>query len=1057
MKLSGKLIYLVVMFFGSAIFAMSATINVPSDQSTIQDGIAAAVDYDTVMVAPGTYNGHINFNGKLIVVKSSDGPLETIITGDAVVYSALVTFNSGETSEAVLEGFTLLGGWLGVYCEGSGPTINYNILKDQHTTEWAAISLAAPGYPPGAGIGPAPAVIINNTIINSANGGISSFSTEAPIIKNNIIAFNAHYGIHLQSVSLPIEFSYNDLYGNGVNYLNLSHDSTSISEDPDFVLDYRLSQASPCIDAGDPDPLYNDPDGSRNDMGALPSGENFLAVDNINFGPDIANLSIPTLIPEIFWSYLSYPETEQQQYEIEVGTDDDWSVAEMWAPGPVSSNETSVVYNGLPLTDRGAYYLRIRVSDGSNWSSWEQEMFIIHTTIITVNVPLDFASIQEGIDYALNGDTVLVAPGTYEGLINFDGKLIVVRSSDGPLQTVITGSDSVYSALVTFNHGETQDAVLEGFTLLEGWLGVYCEGSGPTIKFNLLKNQHTTEWAAINLAAPGYPPSARSGPAPAVIVNNTIVNCANGGISSFSTEAPVIRNNIIAFNGGYGIHLQKASYPSILAFNDVYGNSVNYINVYPDSGSISDDPLFNPDFTLAPNSPCIDAGDPDAQYNDPDGSRSDMGALPIVNNYPFAANLNFGAGVNPNAVPTLTPEFFWTYIDPDATMQQQYEIEVGTDDDWSVAEMWASGPVYSGDTSAVYDGTPLEERVPYFVRIRVSDGETWGGWNMKEFKVRTSFVTILVPGDYETIQGAIDASDDGDTVLVAPGTYDGLINFNGKLIVVRSNSGPLMTVITGSDSMYSALVTFNHGETQDAVLEGFTLLEGWLGVYCENSGPTIRYNLFRDQHTTEWAAINLAGSGYPPSAGIGPAPAVIINNTIVNCTNGGISSFSNEVPIIKNNIIAFNGGYGIHLQDSALSSALSYNDVYGNPIDYINAEAGFESISADPLFDENFNLTEGSPCIDAGDPDPLYNDPDGSRNDMGALAVGGFIPGDANNDDALNIMDAVCIIKFLYKDGSLPEPQAQADANGDSAINLLDVVVLVNYLYRSGPPPTSPN
>ncbi|NQV18523.1 MAG: T9SS type A sorting domain-containing protein, partial [Armatimonadetes bacterium] len=31
-----------------------------------------------------------------------------------------------------------------------------------------------------------------------------------------------------------------------------------------------------------------------------------------------------------------------------------------------------------------------------------------------------------------------------------------------------------------------------------------------------------------------------------------------------------------------------------------------------------------------------------------------------------------------------------------------------------------------------------------------------------------------------------------------------------------------------------------------------------------------------------------------------------------------------------------------------------------------------------------WGLLEGSPCIDAGDPDPVYNDPDGSRNDMGA-------------------------------------------------------------------------
>jgi hypothetical protein len=44
------------------------------------------------------------------------------------------------------------------------------------------------------------------------------------------------------------------------------------------------------------------------------------------------------------------------------------------------------------------------------------------------------------------------------------------------------------------------------------------------------------------------------------------------------------------------------------------------------------------------------------------------------------------------------------------------------------------------------------------------------------------------------------------------------------------------------------------------------------------------------------------------------------------------------------------------------------------------------NIDADPLFlgNSDFHLQPGSPCIDAGNPDPQYNDNDGSRNDMGA-------------------------------------------------------------------------
>jgi len=45
--------------------------------------------------------------------------------------------------------------------------------------------------------------------------------------------------------------------------------------------------------------------------------------------------------------------------------------------------------------------------------------------------------------------------------------------------------------------------------------------------------------------------------------------------------------------------------------------------------------------------------------------------------------------------------------------------------------------------------------------------------------VNASATIINVPDDYETIHAGIDASSDGDTALVQPGTYVLKINFNG--------------------------------------------------------------------------------------------------------------------------------------------------------------------------------------------------------------------------------------------------------------------------------------
>lgn len=265
--------------------------------------------------------------------------------------------------------------------------------------------------------------------------------------------------------------------------------------------------------------------------------------------------------------------------------------------------------------------------------------------------------------------------------------------------------------------------------------------------------------------------------------------------------------------------------------------------------------------------------------------------------------------------------------------------------------------------------------------------------------------TIHVSPGGQGIQAAIDSVSNGDTVLVFPGMYHELINFKGKLITVRSSDGPLATTITSAQrydnerSINYALVTFNHGETRRAVLEGFTLLKGWIGIQCINAAPTIRRNILVGQGVIDWAAICLGGPGYPEWVTTGWAPAVIENNTIIFCQNGGISTFSTEPPVIKNNIIAFNNHYGIHregIQPGVAQPALSYNDVYGSRVLYYEIpRPGIGSISANPLFDRSYRLMPGSPCIDAGDPNPRYNDPDGSRNDMGAIPSpfgGGPVP-----------------------------------------------------------------
>lgn len=98
--------------------------------------------------------------------------------------------------------------------------------------------------------------------------------------------------------------------------------------------------------------------------------------------------------------------------------------------------------------------------------------------------------------------------------------------------------------------------------------------------------------------------------------------------------------------------------------------------------------------------------------------------------------------------------------------------------------------------------------------------------------------TIHVPADQATIQAAIDAANNGDTVLVDPGTYFENMNFNGKAITVTSSGGAAVTIIDGGKN--GSVVSFHNSETLKSVLNGFTLQNGEVP-----SSPTTMVEGFR--------------------------------------------------------------------------------------------------------------------------------------------------------------------------------------------------------------------
>jgi hypothetical protein len=63
------------------------------------------------------------------------------------------------------------------------------------------------------------------------------------------------------------------------------------------------------------------------------------------------------------------------------------------------------------------------------------------------------------------------------------------------------------------------------------------------------------------------------------------------------------------------------------------------------------------------------------------------------------------------------------------------------------------------------------------------------------------------------------------------------------------------------------------------------------------------------------------------------------------------------------------------------------------------------------------------------------------------------MPGDANDNGSVNILDITYLIAYLYKSGPAPPCNDEADATGNNVVNILDITYLISYLYKGGPAP----
>jgi predicted outer membrane repeat protein len=167
---------------------------------------------------------------------------------------------------------------------------------------------------------------------------------------------------------------------------------------------------------------------------------------------------------------------------------------------------------------------------------------------------------------------------------------------------------------------------------------------------------------------------------------------------------------------------------------------------------------------------------------------------------------------------------------------------------------------------------------------------------------------INVPADYPTIQQGIDASADGDTVLVQPGTYYENINFNGHNIVLGSqflttgDTSYISTTVIDGDSA-GPVVTFSSSQDSGPAIIGFTIQHGFApnggGILCDSSSSLISYNNIVENYYRYRGGGIYCDNSY----------SIIENNNIgnnVGGNHGGGIYCNNSDPTIKYNSIKVN-------------------------------------------------------------------------------------------------------------------------------------------------------
>jgi hypothetical protein len=330
--------------------------------------------------------------------------------------------------------------------------------------------------------------------------------------------------------------------------------------------------------------------------------------------------------------------------------------------------------------------------------------------------------------------------------------------------------------------------------------------------------------------------------------------------------------------------------------------------------------------------------------------------------------------------------------------------------------------------------------------------------------------TVNVPGQYASIQAAIDAAPSNEMriISVAAGTYAGPIAFNGKPVIVRG-TGAANTVIDGTDGQPLSVVRFTGGEPAIAALEGVTVRHGATGtpfpgapqflvgggVFAYNSAANI-YNCVIEENSAAFGA----GAYFWNCSG--KIERCIVRGNTASDDAGGIQLYRGSPQVIDSiieNNSAGNRGGGMHLVGGtpALMQTIVRDNQSSNTVGGISwvpasqADAFLRITDCTIRGNTAINSSGGIGILSDGDQiktgiqgtDVCANTPDpnitGVWNDLGANAACNC-PGDLNADGIVDGAD----LGHLLGSWFACQGGCASDLNRDGVVNGADLGILLS-------------